>query len=232
MASVEEPMQLKEMIVMKEMLSDRGYRTVVDRLIVEIIDQHTEEMQAQADADSADEERQTKRKRRKAPRVSQPQPKRLIYDVAAWFGEKNGPPDIGIIILGDTMQKTTVDIAKCITLDSNRPSHLIIVRSMAVATARLDNMAKEFQDAGINVVEHFLWSYFTINKTHNTFVPMHQLLSTEQAEIVKQQCGSAEMMSAMRSDDPIAKYYGADVGDVFRILRDHEAPTYRVVRKE
>jgi DNA-directed RNA polymerase subunit H (RpoH/RPB5) len=84
-------------------------------------------------------------------------------------------------------------------------------------------------------VECFVQQELLFNRTHHAYVPRHELISREEAIQVLRTLNTLPMQChRIMSSDIIARYYGAQVGDVFcihrRDLRSGEKEiTYRVV---
>lgn len=81
----------------------------------------------------------------------------------------------------------------------------------------------------------FYYSEISVNKTKHTLVPHHILLTTEEANnfLINNNIKKDEMAIISQSD-PIVKYYGGKIGDVFKIIRKSPTtgiapPFYRVV---
>ena len=76
-----------------------------------------------------------------------------------------------------------------------------------------------------NNVEIFTMLEFTINIIDNIYVPKHILLTLEEkTELLEDYVNIKEYQFAkIFITDPIAKYYGAQKGDIFRIIRPSEA---------
>jgi DNA-directed RNA polymerase I, II, and III subunit RPABC1 len=60
----------------------------------------------------------------------------------------------------------------------------------------------------------------TVNPTKHFLVPRHELLSKEEKErVLKELNLTIDKIPRILKEDPIAEYYGAKVGDLFRIYR-------------
>ncbi len=84
-------------------------------------------------------------------------------------------------------------------------------------------------------IELFLLNELVINKTKHKYVPKHILLNDDEiTEVLKSYNCSKEELPQILLNDPIAKYYGANVGDIFKIIRPYssaigESIFYRIV---
>lgn len=72
-------------------------------------------------------------------------------------------------------------------------------------------------------IEHFLERELLVNITHHKCVPKHILLSASAKQDLLNKYGVKEhQLQALRSSDPVVRYFGAKPGQVFRILRPSE----------
>jgi DNA-directed RNA polymerase subunit H (RpoH/RPB5) len=199
---------------------------------------------------------------------------RMVYIAAAWrvpregrgdrgeYSVDFGPPDLCVVDMRDTCQKTIGAISKAIESDPGRPTEgLIVIHEKVPHARRLEAVTEQLMDAGIDRVEHFAYDDFLINKTKNALVPRHVLIPGDSdmamdvfealcanrffvaffTPLLLPTCARALSLSPSRSggdpwclpaiheDDPIAKYYGARVGDLFRIDRAGQLPAVRIV---
>lgn len=84
------------------------------------------------------------------------------------------------------------------------------------------------------IVEHFSEDELVVDITEHELVPEHQLLSPqEKAHLLKQYGLEERQLPQIQKRDPIARYFGAQKGQVFRIVRKSETAgkyvTYRIV---
>lgn len=85
-------------------------------------------------------------------------------------------------------------------------------------------------------VEHFLVDELQFNVTKHNIVPKHKLMTIdEQKDLLKKlKCG-IENLPEILTTDPVARFFGAKVGDVFEIRRPSQtaghALYYRAVRE-
>jgi len=117
------------------------------------------------------------------------------------------------------IEEKSVDIIfNLIIITSNKPSSNII------------NLIYNLSNKKIKI-EHFEFSELLFNKTKHILVPQHILLTEKEKEKVLRQynCSVKQLPRIIitrtiktRYVDPIAKYYGANPGDVFKIIRKSE----------
>lgn len=92
---------------------------------------------------------------------------------------------------------------------------LIILRENENSAVR--NEMNKIQNKNIEI---FLQKNLTFNITKHELVPKHVLLNeNEIQEVIDKYNTPKNMFPKMNSDDPVAKYYGAKSGDMFKIYR-------------
>ena len=84
------------------------------------------------------------------------------------------------------------------------------------------------------IVEGFNEEELVVDITEHELVPEHQLLKpSEKAFLLKQYGLEERQLPRIQKRDPIARYFGAQKGQVFRIVRKSETAgkyvTYRIV---
>jgi len=73
-------------------------------------------------------------------------------------------------------------------------------------------------------MELFYYSEVSFNITDHYLVPRHELMDKEHVtEILERFKCSRDQLPKISKDDPVSKYYGAKIGDVFKIYR--KSPT-------
>ena len=83
-------------------------------------------------------------------------------------------------------------------------------------------------------VEGFIEDELVVDITEHELVPDHQLMTPEEKTYLLKQYGLEErQLPRIQKHDPIARYFGAQKGQVFRIVRKSETAgkyvTYRIV---
>ena len=84
------------------------------------------------------------------------------------------------------------------------------------------------------IVEGFIEDELVVDITEHELVPDHQLMTAaEKAYLLKQYGLEERQLPRIQKHDPIARYFGAQKGQVFRIVRKSETAgkyvTYRIV---
>lgn len=97
-------------------------------------------------------------------------------------------------------------------LSNNIDVHKIII-AKDVAKKVVKQIISEYKNA-----EFFFESEMLIDLPSITFIPVHQLLSSEEKEELLDKFAETEL-SKILVTDRMSRYYGAVVGDVFRIIR-------------
>ena len=72
-----------------------------------------------------------------------------------------------------------------------------------------------------------------VNITHHQLVPQHMVLSNlEKAELLKRYRAKESQLPKIQCEDPVAKYFGVQRGQVMKIIRPSETAgryvTYRL----
>lgn len=107
---------------------------------------------------------------------------------------------------------------------------LIILKEPENSLLKNEMMKPEYKN-----VEIFLQKRLTFNITKHSLVPKHVLLSEEEIKDIESKYNTARnMFPKMFASDPIAKYYAAKPGNMFKILRKSHSvgttPGYRIVK--
>uniref|UniRef100_A0A6C0M207 RNA polymerase subunit H/Rpb5 C-terminal domain-containing protein n=1 Tax=viral metagenome TaxID=1070528 RepID=A0A6C0M207_9ZZZZ len=105
--------------------------------------------------------------------------------------------------------------------------HTIMVYSGNVTSSARSAIGMMYLSEGARV-ETFSFSELRNNKTKHTLVPKHELLSESEARDFFKRYGMPANPK-IKTTDAIAKYYGAQAKDVFKITRRSGEITYRVV---
>jgi DNA-directed RNA polymerase I, II, and III subunit RPABC1 len=85
-------------------------------------------------------------------------------------------------------------------------------------------------------IEHFLIEELQFNITKHHLVPKHRIMDKEEQKglLGKLRCEVSNLPSIL-TNDPVSRFYGANIGDVFEITRNSQtagtAFYYRVVRE-
>ncbi len=83
-------------------------------------------------------------------------------------------------------------------------------------------------------IECFTEAQLMFNVTKHSYVPRHRIVSASEKEALLAKYKIEEdKLPKIQMEDPVARYFGAEVGDVFRIERPSETAgryiTYRIV---
>lgn len=101
-------------------------------------------------------------------------------------------------------------------MESNQIKHIILILETGVGNAAL----KKLNDYPSLKFEIFLYEDLTYNCTKHFLVPKHTLLTKgETMGMLKRNNLKIMELPKIYLNDPIAKYYGANPGHVFRIVR-------------
>ena len=100
------------------------------------------------------------------------------------------------------------------------------------------SVRREMQFSQYNNIELFIQKNLTFNLTHHELVPKHIILSDEEKKKVFEKYNVNESQPTqfpkILITDPVAKYYGAKRGQMFKILRKSpftgESTYYRIVK--
>jgi DNA-directed RNA polymerase I, II, and III subunit RPABC1 len=107
------------------------------------------------------------------------------------------------------------DVRKNVTKEYKDASIIYILRD-----APNNNIYKEMSTAEFANDEIFTINQLVLNITRHSLVPKHILLTSEEkTDFLKTfRCKDAQVPKIYKTD-PVAKYYGAKPGDVFKIMR-------------
>jgi DNA-directed RNA polymerase I, II, and III subunit RPABC1 len=117
------------------------------------------------------------------------------------------------------------------SMDIDVPSYSVII----ILKEKLNTvMKRELASSAFENVEFFMLNELRFNKTKYPLVPEHVLLSEEEKEdILKRYSARQSDMPVISKNDPIVRYYGGKVGQMFKITRKTKAGIvyyYRVIR--
>ena len=139
-------------------------------------------------------------------------------------------PDTLVAIYADT--KLGISNVKEITqlLEDNTDAKRCIV----VYKGNITPYAKSALNALEQSIETFSTSELNYNVTRHTLVPKHELMdNTFKTELCSQLRISEKKLPVMHKTDPVARYYGANVGQLFKITRigfdGRQSPYFRIV---
>jgi DNA-directed RNA polymerase I, II, and III subunit RPABC1 len=115
-------------------------------------------------------------------------------------------------------------------MENNEVNNAIIVVKDAVSAFS----KKEFARKKDLNVEYFKENELLIDITEHVYVPKHILISeSEKKELLKKYKIKADKIPKIHTSDPVARYYGAKKGQVFKIIRSSETSVetlfYRIV---
>ena len=123
----------------------------------------------------------------------------------------------------------TVKVIENIMIET-KVTHAIVVHENSITPCAKSGMIA-LQDEGYNI-ELFTSTELMYNVNKHHLVPKHTILSKdEKKEVLRFFKATDKRMPYIMQTDPIARYYGASVGTMFKIERDELAsvPYYRVV---
>ena len=114
------------------------------------------------------------------------------------------------------------------SLNDNECTHALIIHTLVVTS-----FARQFIETSDYKIELFNENELIKNITKHYLVPKHKLLKEEEVKLLIDELQiSPQNLPKMRKNDPISRYYCAQVNDVFEITRyDNSIKTlyYRIV---
>lgn len=114
------------------------------------------------------------------------------------------------------------------SLEKINCSNVILIYSLIVTS-----FAKQFVETSTYNIELFHESYFLKNITKHYLVPKHKLIKVEDTELLLKELQIKSCnLPKIKKQDPISRYYGSQLNDVFEITRyDNDIKTlyYRIV---
>jgi DNA-directed RNA polymerase subunit H (RpoH/RPB5) len=154
----------------------------------------------------------------------------LIYKVDYENEEKKDKKYIIIKILNQkiTAINKTSPIGEFLNQYKN-DNKLVIVKSIS-------NKTKQLVTNTYSNTEVFLEKELMMNLIEHTYVPLHEILSNEESQQIIESYNTRKRdMPKILTNDPIARYYNMQPGQICRILRPSETsgyvPYYRLVIK-
>jgi len=114
-----------------------------------------------------------------------------------------------------------------------------IQRGIVVYESKITPIAKGYID-GVKALEKpvimdiFRTKELMINVTKHTLVPLHSVLTQQEKEVLLQRYKLKETeLARIQSDDPVTRYFGLVIGQVFKIVRSSATAgryvSYRIV---
>jgi DNA-directed RNA polymerase I, II, and III subunit RPABC1 len=136
--------------------------------------------------------------------------------------------------------------------------HRAIIITKVKLSSAFEDLIRSENEKGLYIIEHFLEKELGFNITKHSLVPQHEKLAPEQKKELLRRCLIRSITSPctlrlsdsnscivlryklaeshlprVHKADPIARYFGMQKGDVFRIVRPSETAgryvTYRIV---
>ena len=85
-----------------------------------------------------------------------------------------------------------------------------------------NSILKLLKESKYNMIEIFWYKELLINICKHNLVPKHELLNSEEEEIILLQLrlSSKRQLPQILKSDPVSKWYGVKIGDVFKISRN------------
>ncbi|EDQ92689.1 uncharacterized protein MONBRDRAFT_31053 [Monosiga brevicollis MX1] len=116
--------------------------------------------------------------------------------------------------------------------DNLRRAIIVYQRKVApVAKSHIDILLKEDPPY---IVETFAEAELVYNVTRHHLVPHHEILKeSEKQQLLERYCVSEDRLPQIQPNDPVCRYFGAQKGQVLRIVRSSQTAgryvTYRIV---
>lgn len=147
-----------------------------------------------------------------------------ISNLSKIYGKEGSSEQIYVHYLNIPEKKGKRERVKNISLLENRLSQIMntsIDTVVIISKAPMDNKVK---DDLLNMprfnFQYFLYEELITNKTRHRLVPTHHLLNLEESiNFLRSTQISRNQLPKICFDDPIAKYYGAIPGMIFKITR-------------
>lgn len=101
---------------------------------------------------------------------------------------------------------------------------IFIIREKITSEDSIEEFFRNIYNTRKIFVQYFHLDTLTFNVTKHSMVPKHEILSKEETdELIKSlYITDIKKLPKINASDPISKYYGIQVGEVFRITRPSE----------
>ena len=101
---------------------------------------------------------------------------------------------------------------------------IFIIRDKITSEDSIEEFFRNIYNTRKIFVQYFHLDTLTFNVTKHSMVPKHEILSKEETdELIKSlYITDIKKLPKINASDPISKYYGIKVGEVFRITRPSE----------
>ena len=101
---------------------------------------------------------------------------------------------------------------------------IFIIREKITSEDSIEEFFRNIYNTRKIFVQYFHLDTLTFNVTKHSMVPKHEILSKEETdELIKSlYITDIKKLPKINASDPISKYYGIKVGEVFRITRPSE----------
>lgn len=155
-------------------------------------------------------------------------------------GAQGNPNSLNFIVTGEqsiAIHFTSEDKLSKKSLDALASSYSLQgVESVVLVTFNKLNPACKALIKSIKMTfEHFLVEELQFNITKHVLVPKHRIMAVEEQEtfLKAMKCEKSNLPTILTSD-PVSRYFGAKIGEVFEITRNSQttgtATYYRAVR--
>ncbi len=130
--------------------------------------------------------------------------------------------------------KIGINIVKTLQtfLEETQLSHVILIYKDNITSFAKTGL-DELQKQNINI-ECFQINELAFNVTKHVLVPKHEKMTREYLKTLLKELKTTEKhLPKMKETDPVSRYYGAKIGDLFKITRksenSYETTYYRLV---
>ena len=149
--------------------------------------------------------------------------------------------DALITVVNDSLIVIKIDDAKvgintvkyiASSLEDYKVNHAIVLYNNSITAFAKNSLETLFKEG--NKIEFFLYEELMYNVTKHKLVPQHILLSqSEKKEVLKAYSVSEKKVPFILRTDPVSRYFGAQSGQLFKIIRDsnvtYKSISYRIV---